>query len=75
MLSFQYIKERDTIQVHCDHEGMASLLGMLAQLIRDPAHVHLTLMDVLSDKDPFGQPACSEVIIDYSPDYDTEAAD
>jgi hypothetical protein len=73
MLSFQVVTNGNTVQIYCDHKGMAMLLEKLAALVRDPGHIHLRSQlsggNELSEKCPFGEPALSEVIIDYQPDY------
>ena len=73
MLSFQIVNEGKAVQICCDHDGMSILLEKLAQLIRDPDHVHLRSPASggkdLSETTPFGEPALGNVIIDYSPDY------
>jgi hypothetical protein len=77
MLSFQVINNENTVQICCDHKGMATLLEKLAA--RDPNHIHLRSQssggNELSETCPFGTPALREVIIDYQPDYSIRSQD
>ena len=71
MLSFQIDKSGRKINVDCDAEGMAILLGALAKLVGERAsHLHLWTAaatgGVLNDKTPWGEEAVSEVIINYA---------
>ena len=74
MLSFEIIENGQAIQICCDQDGMAILLSKLARLIADPDHVHLRGPSAggndLSETNPFGDKALSEVTIDFSPNYD-----
>lgn len=77
MLCFNILPDGKTIQVHCDQHGMSVLLEKLAHLVRDPDHVHLRGPSAggreLTETTPFGEPAACEVIIGYSPDYESPA--
>lgn len=70
MLSFQITKSGRCINVECDAEGMAVLLGAMAKLVGERAsHLHLWTVAAsggqLSEKTPWGEDAVPEVVINY----------
>jgi hypothetical protein len=74
MLCFEVLEDGKKIQVFCDKDGMATLIENLASLVRLGGHTHLWGPSgggqALSEVTPFGDPAVSEVIIDFNPNYD-----
>ncbi len=66
MLSFQYLPEREAIQIHADEAGLATLIDALER-VREIGHLHLWAPSLggtaLSDLSPFGEPAIAEVSI------------
>ncbi|MEA2975834.1 MAG: hypothetical protein QOF19_1354 [Alphaproteobacteria bacterium] len=73
MLSFQSTDSGRKINIDCDSQGMAVLLGALARLIGERAsHLHLWTASAsggqLSDKTPWGEDAVPEVVINYVAD-------
>jgi hypothetical protein len=69
MLSFRIV-DSATIEIDCDAAGMATLMGALAKLVGERAsHVHLCAPPrgkALSDETIHGEPAATEVIINYA---------
>jgi hypothetical protein len=69
MLSFRIV-DSGTIEIDCDAQGMATLMGALAKVVGERAsHVHLCAPPrgkELSAETPDGQPAASEVVINYA---------
>jgi hypothetical protein len=69
MLSFRIV-DSATIEIDCDAQGMATLMGALAKLVGARAsHLHLCAPPRGKDlgaETPYGQPAVSEVIISYA---------
>ena len=71
MLSFQITRAGNTIQIDCDAEGIATLMGALAKLVGERAsHTHLLTPSAggndLNEKTPWGKEAVPEVIISYA---------
>jgi hypothetical protein len=70
MLSFRIV-DPGTIEIDCDAQGMATLMGALAKLVGERAsHVHLRGPSMggkqLSEEAPDGRPAIGEVVISYA---------
>jgi hypothetical protein len=70
MLSLRIV-DSGTIEIDCDRQGMATLMGTLAKLVGEGAsHVHLRGPSMngkdLSEQSPYGDPAVQEVIISYA---------
>ena len=70
MLSFHISDAGHKVNIICDAQGMATLLGTLAKLVGERAsHAHLWAASAtgghLNEKTPWGDEAVSEVIIDY----------
>ena len=70
MLSFRIVNP-GTIEIDCDRQGMATLMGALAGLVGQGAsHIHLRGPSMggkdLSEQSPYGDPAIQEVIISYA---------
>lgn len=68
MLSFYITNEGRTIQVDCDHDGLANLISVLEEIKAGVlGHIHLRAPSAgghaLCDKTPWGKDAISEVII------------
>jgi hypothetical protein len=74
MLSFQVVREGRTIQICCDDQGVDALIAVLKKLRGSGSHVHLSAQSTgpgtatLSDQDPFGEKAITEVIITHGGD-------
>jgi hypothetical protein len=71
VLSFRIEESGKTIEIDCDAQGMAKLMGALAKLVGERAsHVHLRAPSnggkELSQETPYGDPAIGEVIISYA---------
>ena len=66
MLSFEFANNGRAIQIYCDSQGIAALIGALEK-VRSSGHLHLWTPSNggrdLSEKNPWGKPAISEVII------------
>jgi len=63
MLSFTIENNGNTIQMHCDKAGIDKLIAKL-QRLKEVGHLHLWGPEqggILSDTDPFGQPAITDV--------------
>ena len=71
VLSFQITRAGKTIQIDCDREGIATLIGALAKLVGERAsHTHFLTPRAggnhLSEKTPWGEEAVPEVLINYA---------
>ena len=69
MLSFQ-VTNGSTVQIFCDDEGMATLIGALDKIRPTGGHVHLCAPSCggkeLSDQTPWGDDAVAEVIVTWT---------
>ena len=67
MLSFQVIDSGQAIQIACDQQGLATLIGALEKLRSTADHIHLRTPSngahELSEQTPWGDEAIGEVII------------
>ena len=67
MLSFEIIRKGKAVQICCDDEGLNRLIGALEKLRGTATHIHLRSPagggNELSEKNPWGPMAISEVII------------
>jgi hypothetical protein len=72
MLSFQIINEGRGIQIGCDEQGMATLIGALEKIRPTGGHVHLRTPSnggrELSEQTPWGKETVGEVIITWAGD-------
>lgn len=66
MLSFEIVRDRE-IQIYLDRDGMATLVEALQTALSPEGHVHLRAPAgggrELSDTNPWGTPAVTQVII------------
>ena len=69
MLSFHIINSGRGVQIDCDDEGMATLIGALEKIKPDGGHVHLLTPSnggrELSEESPWGEKGIGEVIITW----------
>jgi hypothetical protein len=72
MLSFQIINSGRGIQICCDNQGMATLIGALEKIRPTGGHVHLCTPSnggrELSEQTPQGEETIGEVIITWTGD-------
>ena len=72
MLSFHMTNEGRELQVYCDDEGMATLIGALEKIRPTGGHVHLRTPSnggrELSEKNPWGEKAIGEVVFTWTGD-------
>jgi hypothetical protein len=69
MLSFDLAEEDRTVKIYCDENGMATLIKALERVRADGDHIHLRTPANggrdLDEKDPWGQEAITEVILNW----------
>jgi hypothetical protein len=67
MLSFLVTNSGQGIQIDCDQQGLAALIGALEKLRNTADHIHLRTPAnggrELSDQTPWGEKAVGEVVI------------
>jgi hypothetical protein len=67
MLSFEIINSGQGIQIACDQQGLATLIGALEKLRNTADHIHLLTPSngghELSEQTPWGGKAIGEVIV------------
>ena len=72
MLSFQVINAGRGIEIHCDDQGMATLVKALERIRPNGGHAHLLTPSnggrELDEKTPWGEEAIGEVIINWAGD-------
>jgi hypothetical protein len=74
MLSFQVVREGQTIQIYCDDQGIDALIAVLTELRGSGSHVHIWAQSaggknaILNEADPFGNAAVKDVSITHGGD-------